>query len=389
MLMDTLKREVEALGAEVTRLRFMVYHIRDAVQAAPRAATCARCEKSHRTSRDAVGCPHGENSKRRCNVCRSHALSSEVMTPEVIQLLERLLASSKGVAEASSARQEGGDANAMCESARQSKELRSRDKKRKHHHCHQGLSLSSLPKSPHGTGNCSKHSCCHANIHQRSSQERVDSTKDDCAGSLSVLKQSGVLQTRKLQQSEGAEKPHLQQARKEEEPVCVKAHRETLKNFSSSSLRANEYSEKDTPANRVTFDSRRSTSVLPEGDMPAPICSFRASTIDKEGRKPEAEQGPRAVDVRTHQSGTNTEGSLSSDGNRRFSVAHDTLLPETTFTPPRKLGVKNTTDAVVSEVADPDDAQPLFVPLNTVRSNRTQRRTLLERFREASDLSTV
>ncbi|RNF08396.1 hypothetical protein TraAM80_02857 [Trypanosoma rangeli] len=97
MLMETLEREVEALNAEVTRLRLMVYYMKDTMGAsAPPSAVFANRENGYcsvcgrgASSRDPTPQVEAKSSSR------GESVASDLVSQRVIEAVAHLLAASK------------------------------------------------------------------------------------------------------------------------------------------------------------------------------------------------------------------------------------------------------------------------------------------------------
>ncbi|KEG15232.1 hypothetical protein DQ04_00141200 [Trypanosoma grayi] len=176
MLLDTLQREVEALSAELTRLRLMVYRVTEATRASPpHAARTHHIDDEYCTSRSTVSGAAAEplnmppqplegNSSSKNN---NNSNAMDVMTPQLMQLLERLLIAGKGAAVASAELQKGNDAKNAKLTNRHKESKKRRHRKKKHGRRHRSTSSSS------STTSSSSSSSSSSSTSSNHTQERV------------------------------------------------------------------------------------------------------------------------------------------------------------------------------------------------------------------------
>ncbi|EKF32668.1 hypothetical protein MOQ_003479 [Trypanosoma cruzi marinkellei] len=409
MLMETLEREVEALSAEVTRLRFMVYHMKDAVcsSAPPLAAAASSVNRRRGGGAAAETTDSAVNLKANGSTC-GVSPSLGVVLQDLTQTVAQLLAASNEVRMASSALRKGREEkNNERPRRRQGSRARKKTKKHRRHRRSSSTSSSaspalssSLSSSTHRASKKKRRSHRHADKKKDGNDlRRQEENTEDGHNDLTLIKpRKSTSQEKELHASNAVAQCQLQKEEEDQEFNYSKDEGNKRRSSLQSSQGEDDRLTRKTPAELESVERSRPPSLGASYGMLASVSVKSASageprtSIRGENQSSSAVAipvPPRKMDGQREEDGE-TPPSSSADG---YSFLTHGTLSLGRIAPEKTKNASSTTTEITKTVIHEEKSKGKgnmqFKPLHMFRTPPTQRRTLLDRFRGGSDESST
>ncbi|RNF20855.1 uncharacterized protein Tco025E_03585 [Trypanosoma conorhini] len=411
MLMETLEREVEALNAEVTRLRLMVYYLKDATYAsAPPSAAPARSASGHCSACGGALVPREPAARPAAN--SGAPAPADRVSKQVLEAVAQLLAASKDVGAALPALCEGCKGKRSERLRRSGRSLKEKGTTRHRSHRRPSSSYSSASSSVAAASSSSSSKSSHTEsrgrgrFHRhavkkkgRNSRRRSASVEEKQNASSTLAPQEGSSQEKKRDAPRVAAQCQWPQTQAEEEADYGSGEC----NAARSSLRSCQEADACSTANDpLAASDAADRSILPSlgasYGMLASILGSSASGWDQRNLVSKEEQSSSAVAASTpplqldKKEEEGRETPLSTDENGYPIVAYSSFSISS-FSPAKAVKVASTTPEMkkvgMSGTKGSGGAQMQFTPLSVARTELAPRRSLLARIHEASVDSTA
>ncbi|ORC85639.1 uncharacterized protein TM35_000342510 [Trypanosoma theileri] len=370
--MDALQREVEALSAEVTRLRLMVCRMTTTVEAPSSSRVHMYPGSNNVNTNDTATVPQTVNMSTQeritCGSCGTHL--PKTVPPEWVQLFENLVVASRDAAVASIevAHRGGVTDTGRARQQRRSSRGKKRNKERKHSQRHRVV-LSSSPVTSDSSTSCSSSSS--------SSSSSSTALSSPHRPSMREKKMSHRHQYRT-----GYEPRHrvndVEEKEKEKKKKEVKQKQMTLNVSPMSEVRAIQVEESHgTTCGNELYASGNKCGTHPEGTGTATSLDVTSNGLASASLSQgilASFLGSGVASIPPQKSGEEEEeeARLSTDENGYPIASHSSLA----------LG---SAIAVTTVSGGQTPVRAHFKPIGLNRAAPPQRRKLLERLRETSD----
>ncbi|KAF5226392.1 hypothetical protein ECC02_000516 [Trypanosoma cruzi] len=411
MLMETLEREVEALSAEVTRLRFMVYHMKDAVfSSAPplaAAASSVNCRSGGCGGGGAETTDSAMKLKANSSSCGTQPPLGVVLQ-DLTQAVAQLFAASNEVKMASSALRQGREEkNNERPRRHQGSRTRKKTKKNRHHRRSSSASSSALPalslslsSSTHRASKKKRRSHRHADKKKDNKDLRgLEENMGDGHNELPSTKpRNSTSEEKGLHASNAVAQRQLQKEEEDQEFNYSRGEGNERRSSLRSSQKGGDRLTGKTPAELESVERSRPPSLgtsygmLASASVQSAGAGDPRTSIRRENRSSSAVAipvPPRKMDGQREEDGE-TPPSTEEDG---YSFLTHGTLSLGCFAPEKTKNVTPTATEITKtegcEEKSKERGNMQFKPLHMFRTPPTQRRTLLDRFRGGSDESST